>query len=217
MTAAVAPFLAADDPDPTWQRALQVAPAVLWPLVVLLVLLLFSGQIRNKLGDITSLKVSKVEAQFKDLLSDAQPNGNAVPPTAEAGAIGRAARARRQCEGKRILWVDDHPGNNHQLAEVFKQLLGVRVDLMTTTVDGMRALRTNSDYTMVITDMARGDDNEAGLELIRQMRDEHVYRPTVVYSSLDSMTAGVPAGAFGLTNRADQLLHYVIDVCERSG
>lgn len=188
---------------------------MLWPLVVVLVVVLFRHQIRNKLGTITSLKVSAFEARFKDSLSRAQTNREPVPPAAERGAIGRAARARPRCEGKRILWVDDRPGNNHELAEVFKQMLGVRIDLEVTTDDGMRALRTNSDYAMIITDLARGDNPEAGLDLIRRMRDENVARPTIVYSGRDNATAGVPPGAFGLTNRADQLLHYVIDICER--
>jgi CheY-like chemotaxis protein len=205
----------AADLDPTWQRALQVTPAVLWPLVVVLVVFLFRGQIKDKLGDIRLLKLSAVEAQFADRLGSVEPNGPPVPQEAEKGAIGRAVRSRKWCEGKRILWVDDNPGTNHKIAEIFKQLLGVRVDLVTSTVDGLQALRTNSDYTMVITDMARPDSDQAGLELIRQTRAEHIYRPTVVYSSLDNVSNDVPAGAFGLTNRPDQLLHYVIDVCER--
>lgn len=208
--------LAEVNPDPTWQRALGVAPAVLWPLIVILALVLFYRQIIDKLGDMTSLKVAKFEAEFADRLAGAQQQNSSATPTEERGAIGRAVRARKSCEGKRILWVDDEPGNNQQLGEVFKQLLGVSIDYTLTTDDGMRALLTNSDYAMVITDMRRGDHSQAGMELIRSMRERNVYRPTVIYSSLDSSEVGVPAGAFGLTRRADQLLHYVIDICERS-
>lgn len=213
MTHALA--LAADS-DPTWQRVLQVTPAVLWPLVVVLVLLLFYSQIKNKLGDISSLKLSTFEAKFADRLANAQPDGPPVSQEAQKGAIGRAVRARKWCENKRILWVDDRPGNNHKLAEVFKQLLGVQIDFATSTVDGLQALRVSIDYAVVITDMARPDNDQAGLELIRVARAEQIYRPTVIYSSLDNESIGVPAGAFGLTNRPDQLLHLVIDICERN-
>ncbi|HEX5406599.1 MAG TPA: hypothetical protein VFX16_30370 [Pseudonocardiaceae bacterium] len=208
------PALAADA-DPAWQRALQVTPAVLWPLVVVLVVLLFRRQISTKLRDIRSLKLSAVEAQFTDRLADVASNTAPVPLTAQKGAIGRAVRSRRWCEGKRILWVDDRPGNNHQLAEIIKDLLGVQIDLSTSTDDGMQLLRTASNYAMIISDMARPESERAGLDLVRQALADGVYRPTVIYGSRDHMSIDTPAGVFGLTNRPDELLHYVIDICER--
>jgi CheY-like chemotaxis protein len=203
--------------DPTWQRVLQVLPALLWPLVIVLALLLFRRKIADKLSDITSVKVAPFEARFAERLAEVQQSGTpASSPAERRDAIGRAYRAREWCVGKRILWVDDHPGTNHQLGELFRQVLGVSVRYALTTDEAMTELLTDSGYTAVITDMVRGDDDRAGLRLIERMRAEHVYRPTIIYSMRDSAEAGVPAGAFGRTNRADPLRHYVIDACERA-
>lgn len=204
--------------DPTWQRVLQVLPAVLWPVIVLLALLLFRRRIADKLSGMTSVKVAPFEARFEaEILAEAQPPGAPKgSPEERRDAVGRAYRAREWCVGKRILWVDDHPGTNHQLGELFQQVLGVSVRYALTTDEAMTQLLTDSGYALVITDMRRGDDDQAGLHLIGRMRAEHLYRPTIIYSSVDSTEVGVPRGAFAQTNRADHLLHYVIDACERA-
>lgn len=202
--------------DPTWYRVLEIVPALAWPLLVLLALLLFRTKITERLPRLTSVKTPLFEATFADQLADAQQSQEPVSPGEEKGAIGRALQARSVCSGKRVLWVDDNPGNNHQLAKLFQQLLEIRVEFQLSTEDAMRSLLTDSDFTMVITDMARGLELRAGEELVRQMHAANVYRPTVIYSSRTSAAVGVPAGAFGLTNRADHLLHYIIDICERA-
>ncbi|MFJ6677467.1 hypothetical protein ACIQMJ_40760 [Actinosynnema sp. NPDC091369] len=197
--------------DPAWHRVLTAVPSLLWPLLVLLVLLLFRREIRSKLSDITSFSTSVFEATFAETLKDAQPDVQ-VPTADRLGAVARAERARERCAGKRLLWVDDHPGNNHVLGDVLERLLGVDIAYSLSTAEAMRSLLADTGFTMVISDMARGDDPEAGAHLIRLMKAEHVHRPTVVYCGEERP---VPPGAFGLTNRPDELLHLVIDVCER--
>jgi hypothetical protein len=197
--------------DPIWHQILTVAPSLLWPLLVLLVLLLFRREIRSKLSDITSVKTSVFEATFAETLKDAQPNVR-MPTADRLGAVARAERAREWCTGKRILWVDDHPGNNRVLGDMFERLLGVDITYSPSTDEAMRSLLADTGFTMVISDMARDDDPEAGAHLIRLMKAEHVHRPTVIYCGVERP---VPPGAFGLTNRPDELLHLVIDVCER--
>jgi CheY-like chemotaxis protein len=197
--------------DPAWHRVLTVAPSLLWPFLVLFVLLLFRREIRSKLSDLTSVKTSMFEATFAETLKDAQPNVQ-MPAADRLGAIARAERARERCTGKRILWVDDHAGNNHVLGNMFERLLGVNIVYSPSTDEALRSLLANARFAMVISDMARGDDPEAGANLVQQMRAEHVYRPTVIYCGQERP---VPPGAFGLTNRPDELLHLIIDVCER--
>jgi hypothetical protein len=57
-----------------------------------------------------------------------------------------------------------------------------------------------------------GVDIKKLVRLIQLMKAEHVHRPTVIYCGVERP---VPPGAFGLTIRPDELLHLVIDVCER--
>jgi CheY-like chemotaxis protein len=206
----------ADPADPTWQRVVETAPSLLWPLLVLFVLLLFRTRIRDKLSDLTSVKVVQFEAEFTERLAEARPAADGANASEQRGAIGRAARARAVCDGRRILWVDDHPGNNQTLGELFAQLLGVRIRYSLDTGDALRSLLTDSGFTMVITDMTRGPDDRAGTTLLRRMIEENVSRPTIFFTGQDSAEVGVPPGAFARTNRADLLLHCVIDVCERA-
>ena len=124
-------------------------------------------------------------------------------------------RAKRYCAGKRILWVDDNPGNNRAFGQFVIKLLNVRIDYALSTMEAMDTLRHHGDHSMVITDMARGAEFNAGIDLIKAMKEENLTVPTVIYGSKDSATEGVPPGAFGLTNRPDLLLHYLIDICQR--
>jgi CheY-like chemotaxis protein len=148
-------------------------------------------------------------------LQDLTPSGTSASDRDRHDVIGRAVRAKRYCAGKRILWVDDNPGNNRAFGQFVIKLLNVRIDYALSTMEAMDTLRHHGDHSMVITDMARGADFNAGIDLIKAMKDENLSVPTVIYGSKDSATEGVPPGAFGLTNRPDLLLRYLIDICER--
>ncbi|MGW4640190.1 hypothetical protein ACWEN6_16760 [Sphaerisporangium sp. NPDC004334] len=206
----------ATEGEPTWLQTLRVVPSLLWPLLVLLVLLLFRLQIREKLGTIRSIRIGDIETLFSEKLHEVEQSGAPASAADRRGAVGRATSAKSMCMGRRILWVDDRPGGNQSLARVLAELLSVRIDYALSTSEALDHLRRDAEYEIVITDMARPGDPEAGLALIRSMREEGLTRHTIIYSSLSNLDVGVPAGAFGLTNRPDQLLQYVIDACERN-
>jgi hypothetical protein len=201
--------------SPVWLQILQVAPSLLWPALIFGIILLFQNQIKAKIPGLRSVKTLQFEATFAVQLGDLEQQGASASGTDRRDAIGRALRAKSYCAGKCILWVDDHPGNNRALAQFLTILIGVRIEYVLSTAEAMDMLHHRGDYSMVITDMARGNNLNAGNDLIREMKRENLSLPTVIYGSKDSSTAGVPPGAFGLTNRPDLLLHYIIDVCER--
>jgi DNA-binding NtrC family response regulator len=92
--------------------------------------------------------------------------------------------------------------------------LGVNVEIARSTRDAMRALQRKS-FDVVNSDMRRGSDPLAGLELIREMRDASLRQPVVLYVGRYEPEKGVPAGAFGITNRIDELINLNIDALER--
>lgn len=77
-------------------------------------------------------------------------------------------------------------------------------------------LLKNRHFDLVISDMARGDNDTAGLNFLRQMREANETIPVIFYvGSVDPAAKGVPPQAFGITNRPDELLHLTLDALER--
>ncbi|MFF5147760.1 response regulator [Streptomyces sp. NPDC013157] len=97
----------------------------------------------------------------------------------------------------RVLWVDDNPSNNaYQTAQL--QAIGVEVVQAESTDEGLRALRRASrPFDAVISDMGRaeagGFDPEAGLTLIRKIRETDATTPVFIY------------GGSGATARREQV------------
>jgi hypothetical protein len=201
--------------SPVWLQTLQVGPSLLWPVLIFGIILLFRNEIKEKIPGLSKVKTLQFEATFAVQLGDLEQHGVNASGSDRRDAIGRALRAKSYCAGKCILWVDDHPGNNRDLAQFLTVLISVRIEYVVNTAEAMDMLRHRSDYSMVITDMVRGSNLNAGKDLIKEMKRENLSLPTVIYGSKDSSTEGVPPGAFGLTNRPDLLLQYIVDICER--
>jgi transcriptional regulator with XRE-family HTH domain len=82
---------------------------------------------------------------------------------------------------KRILWVDDHPDwNRWEVAEL--ENLGFAITQATSTEAALDYLE-RLPFDLVITDLARGDDREAGLKLIEKIQEAHSGLPTLVYTA----------------------------------
>ena len=62
--------------------------------------------------------------------------------------------------------------------------------------------------------LARENNDTAGVDALPSLRSAAPETPVVFYIGQES-TRGVPVGAFGITNRPDELLHLVLDVLER--
>lgn len=80
----------------------------------------------------------------------------------------------------RLLWVDDHPQNNIY-EERFFENHRIAVHTVTGSVDALRLL-SMYDYTVVISDMGRGEDRLAGVRLAEQMRARGDETPVIIYT-----------------------------------
>ena len=113
-----------------------------------------------------------------------------------ARAIGR----------KRILWVDDNPANVANEAGAFREL-GIQVDHATDTDSALTRLQSDR-YDLVISDLARGGENEAGLILMRTMRADNIDTPVVIYTSAHAarLTQGAKAAGAMLVTASPTVL-----------
>lgn len=63
--------------------------------------------------------------------------------------------------------------------------------------------------------MDSSEGNPVGIRFLADMGKQGLHRPTVFYASAIDWDRGTPPYAFGITNRVDHLLHYVMDIAER--
>jgi hypothetical protein len=195
---------------------MDTLPSLLWPIIIIVALVVFYKPLRDRIPFLTSVKgPGGLEARFAEQLAEAQPPGSKAPERDRIGAVARARREQNICKGKKILWVDDQPGNNRQLMATFRELLEVSFHQATTTEEALEVLIHNDDYSMVITDMERPESPTAGLDLINRMVGAGIHIRTVIYLWAFNPGLGTPPYTFGITNRPDELLHYIIDICER--
>jgi CheY-like chemotaxis protein len=128
-------------------------------------------------------------------------------------SIRRARIVARFLDGAKILWVDDHPRNNLNEIRVLEQF-GIRTDQVRSTTEALNRLLGRS-FDVILSDMDRDGDNNAGMDVLRALRSSGCPIPLVFYVGKVHPTRGVPAGAFGIADQPEPLIHLVLDVLER--
>ncbi len=212
-------------------KVILALSGLVWPALACYVVFLLRDHIKESVARLSNveafgLKVTMTNAQSAMIaavdLAKKNPNWPVeVPETDGRRAIERAQKERGQLFGTEILWVDDHPRNNRNEARMF-QTLGAFVTFATSAEEALCALREAATqmrpFQLVLSDMSRGGptpDAAAGLKMLTCLRTKHVALPVIFYVGQLDQEKGVPPGAFGITNRPDQLLHLVLDAMER--
>ena len=215
-------------------------PPYLWFGLLVFLLVRYRSQIEQLLRRLTGFKGMGVELAFAaasldDAVAERErflapealnqgPKADAahrveVPELDRKRALERARASLDLLAGKRILWVDDVPVNNRNERRILRGLGMVSEAAISTEEALARLERDESQFDLIISDMARDGDPEAGLRLFadyaelveRQGRAPDDRLPLVFYVGRYNPGRGGPAGSFGITNRPDQLLHLVID------
>ncbi len=201
---------------------IKIIPSILWFLLAVVVILMFQRTIREELlPNLATLEAGSVKLRFARNSMDAaidlgqkSPQWHVVvPPEDKTRVLNRARKQVGIMKDAQFLWVDDHPDNNVNERRMFRRL-GVDVDIATTTDEALRLLQGGS-YDLVISDMARGSEKAAGLDMLRRYHSAGDSAPVIFYVGVINPTLGVPAGAFGITNRPDELLHLILDAMAR--
>jgi hypothetical protein len=106
------------------------------------------------------------------------------------------------------------PENNVYEQEILRAF-GVQNENARTTEEALEMIRRRR-YDLVISDMARHGKPDAGLELLSLLRELRNDSAVIYYVGRVDPSRGTPVGAFGIADRPEPLLHYVLDVLERA-
>ncbi len=175
----------------------------------------FTARIRGVLGA-ANVPEGEIDAE---MLSDKRILGDheAVKLTGELiecySSVRRARVVADFLAGAKILWVDDHPGNNFNEKRMLEGF-GIHVDQVRSTAEALNRLLGRS-FDLVLSDIHRDDRSDAGMELLARLRGSECPAPVVFYVGQMNDTQGVPVGAFGIADQPEPLLHLVLDVLER--
>src|SRR5207248_9610318 len=100
------------------------------------------------------------------------PNNKPVPEreteTAERISELITPKASGQLAGASVLWVDDRPMNNTYARQALEKL-GIQFTISTSTEDALDKLQ-HGNYNVIISDMGRPPDKQAGYTLLEEIR-----------------------------------------------
>jgi hypothetical protein len=166
----------------------QLVGVLVWPAALVFLFIYFRESIGSFIASLSefSLRTPGIEATAKRqvtaaaeaavALSAAQaksPSDDGVPaeaidPKIIADAVVPTTRAQRRIRRSLVLWVDDIPDNNIFERQAL-EALGVEIDISTSTDDALRRVR-REPYDLIISDMGRPPDSQAGYTLLDKLR-----------------------------------------------
>jgi CheY-like chemotaxis protein len=117
----------------------------------------------------------------------------------------------------RVLWVDDRASNNRYECTAM-EALGIGIELSTSTDDAVDQIRRSPPYDLIISDLNRPPDSEAGYHLLANLRTAGDRTPCIIYAgsrSAEDFDEAVRHGAEGCTNSPQELIDMVLAVLRR--
>jgi CheY-like chemotaxis protein len=127
--------------------------------------------------------------------------------------LRRAQLVALALQNARVLWIDDNPRNNEWERLTLRQL-GVHVMAVQSTETAVECLESEA-FDLILSDISRRGSNKHGLDALPRLRAASPGTAVVFYIGRVARDAGVPAGAFGITDHPGELLHLVMDALER--
>ncbi|MEH6718893.1 MAG: hypothetical protein V7704_08445 [Aurantimonas endophytica] len=196
-----------------WGKLVEsLGPHLLWAVLIIGVFLFIGPRkIAAALLNARKIGFAGVEIELKgDLVEAAAAKNIDMPAQSQDQVSRRIQRFRSLFSGSRFLWIDDNPAGNVNEIRLLRRL-GVIIDLAANDVEAQRQL-TGAVYDIVLSDMVRGQDPEAGKKLLPEIRRAMLAPVLIFYVGQDRP---VPTGALGLTVRPDELFNLIMDALER--
>ena len=208
-------------------------PSLVWGGVACLALCLFREPLVRRLREVAGFKAAGVELSFVEVkLASAAADANRANTVASTVAkrqvevtradqervLRRAQRCQPVLQDRRILWIDDVVANNRKERELLERL-GLKLEQVQRNAAALVAIAPDGGgYDLILSDIARPEGEPTGLAFLEAHRQWPADRrvPLIFYVSQRDADRALPPGAFGLTNRPDELLHLIIDALERS-
>lgn len=169
---------------------------------------------RNALGhdpdpaEIDASTLRRVVEQSVDVQADLERVAN------ESSALRRASITAQALAGAKILWIDDNPAGNtweRQMLAAF----GVSFVTVETTSSALACLRAEH-FDLVLSDIARADNPDEGLDALPLVLQMAPGVPLVFYVGHVASDRPIPTGSKGITAEPNELLHLVLDQLERA-
>ena len=203
---------------------LQALPGLIWAGLAVFLVLRFQRPFREDiLPRLSGVKVMGVQFDLKSdevqkAVEAVSREGVTYPRDVGAALVSRAERSAPALHDKSILWIDDQPLNNLVERRLLARL-GLFVETTTSTADAVSVLslahKRSVDFDVVVSDLSRPDDPVTGKLMQDRLAASGFSGPVIYYIGRVDPARPNPPGAFGLTDRPDELLHLVIDALER--
>ncbi len=186
----------------------------------------------DRITNITVEQLEKIIAGAVSLVRAAEERGGPASgqPGGQGTALDAAGRVLRAADAasnigrepadvwrRRILWVDDRPGNNVFERDVFESL-GLTFDLALSTSEALERL-AHSRYGAIISDMGRREGPREGYRLLEAVRAFDNATPFFVYTGSNApehKREAAERGAQGSTNIASELVEMVTQALSSS-
>lgn len=123
--------------------------------------------------------------------------------------------ARRELTPLTVLWVDDKPQNNKWERRAFEEY-GMRFTLAKSTSEARKLLSEGTQFAAIISDMGRPEDPQAGLTLLKWVRNSPAPgrdTPYFIYTSpavAYALSKNGESGLRGITGDPDALVDMVL-------
>lgn len=213
--------------DTVLTTLIKTMPGLLWVLFAAVVFLALRQPLVQQLSRLraantpfgsfdfeVALDLVERAAESQDRRIDDGARSTDVPSRAEQRAVAtRLEYAATFLDGGRILWVDDNADNNASLVEIFERA-GMSVCTARSTDAGLAELR-HGRFDLIITDMARDNDQAAGFRLADRLVAQGTRLPIILFALYFDPAQGVHPDLFAYTTSYYELIHLVIDVMER--
>ncbi len=208
---------------------------IVWPLTIFGIFLYLRDPLKNflnKAGELT-LKAGPLETTIKSQVVEAtaalaaattQKQDTGLLPLLEetprevAEFVSQIVtlEAAEKLNGASILWVDDEPSNNTYERNAL-EALGVRFTICIDTREAMKQVRIRQ-FNLVLSDMGRGEDRQAGYKLLEQLREQDIITPFIIYArggnKAENKIEAQSRGAFTSVAGPQKLFKAVVDAIE---
>jgi len=158
--------------------------------------------------DIDQTAIKKIIGASPDLQADLERI------TGHSSALRRAALAASALDGAKVLWIDDQPAGNVWERQMLSKI-GMSFVTVESTASAIACLKAEH-FDLVLSDVARGDNPNAGLEALPSVLNAAPGIPIVFYVGYVARERPVPLGSKGIAAEPNELLHLVLDQLERT-
>jgi CheY-like chemotaxis protein len=190
-------------------EVLKALPGLIWSLLAAGFLFVCRKEITAAIDRVTTFEGFGIKVSLRDLEKALLARDSAAGMFGANAAIARERlrNERKRLDEAEILWVDDVPSGNRHEMHMFAAL-GARITVAANTEEAMRVIR-HVAFHLIISDIHRGQSEQAGIEMLKELRRNQVVVPVVLYVGTAHLPA--PAGASAIVDRPDGLVLAVLD------